>query len=394
MSARAGNVPEVSEPQPSRRSDVPPFQVMQVLADVALRQATHGDVIALCVGQPATPAPGPALAAARRALDGDVMGYTQTPGRRTLREAIAGHYARCYGLEVDPDEVVATTGSSGGFSSLLLAAFEPGARIAMTRPGYPAYRNTALALGLRPVDLDCSDTRYQPTVPLLESLPDKPDGLVVASPANPTGTVVDPDQLAALAAWCAANDCLLMSDEIYHGISFEGRCASAWEFDRDAVVIGSVSKYFSMTGYRLGWLLAPPALRRRIDLLQGNLAICAPTISQVAATGALGPAARPELDGHVDRYRQNRSLLLRRLPELGITDLAPPDGAFYAYCNVSHLTGDSLAWCAQVLARTGVALTPGVDFDPVDGHHSVRFSFCGTSAQIDEAMDRLVAMLG
>lgn len=383
----------MSEPQPSQRSAVPPFQVMEVLRDVARRQVTHDDVIALCVGQPATPAPAPALAAAQRALDGDVMGYTETPGRRTLREAVAGHYARWYGLQVDPDEVVATTGSSGGFSSLLLAAFEPGARIAMTRPGYPAYRNTAMALGLQPIDLDCSATRYQPTVALLESLPDKPDGLVVASPANPTGTVIDPVQLAELAAWCEANDCLLMSDEIYHGISFEGRCASAWEFNRNAVVIGSVSKYFSMTGYRLGWLLAPPALRRRIDLLQGNLAICAPTISQVAATGALDPASQPELDAHVARYRDNRRLLLSRLPELGITDLAPPDGAFYAYCDVSHLTDDSLAWCSQALARTGVALTPGVDFDPVDGHHSVRFSFCGTSAEIDEAMDRLVALL-
>lgn len=367
---------------------------MEVLRRVAQRQLSHGDVIALCVGQPATPAPAVAREAARNALDADVMGYTETAGRRSLREAIAGHYRDWYDLEIDPDDVVATTGSSGGFTTVLLAAFEPGDTIALTRPGYPAYRNAALALGLTPLDLDCSGTRYQPTVELLDSLPVKPDGLLVASPANPTGTVIDPEQLRRLAQWCDANDCLLLSDEIYHGISYGARRTSAWKVSRNSVVIGSVSKYFSMTGYRLGWVLAPARLRQRLDLLQGNLAICAPTISQVVATAALSAQARPELQAHVDRYARNRDVLLRRLPELGITNVAPPDGAFYAYCDVSHLTEDSLAWCADVLDRTGVALTPGVDFDHLDGNRSLRISFCGTTEEIEEGLDRLVALLG
>ena len=379
----------------SRRSAVEPFHVMEVVRQAALRQAAHGDAILLCVGQPATPAPEPARRAASEALDRDVLGYTETAGMLSLRRAVADLYRRRHGLDVSPDEVVITTGSSGGFQLALLAALDAGRTVAMTRPGYPAYRNTIEALGLRVLDLDCGhETRFQPTAALLDSLPTRPDAVVIASPANPTGTVVDPRELAAIARWGAESGCLLLSDEIYHGIEFgDATTASAWQTSRDAVVIGSVSKYFSMTGYRLGWLLAPEPLRGRIELLQGNLAICAPAISQVAAIGALSDAARPELDAHVARYATNRDLLLRRLPELGITDFAPPDGAFYAYCDVAHLTRDSLAWCADILARTGVALTPGIDFDRAQGAHTIRLSFCGAIAELDEGLDRLVAAL-
>lgn len=367
---------------------------MEVLKAVARRQASHGDVILLCVGQPATPAPRLALAAARQALQTDVLGYTEAVGMLSTREAIADHYRRWYDLAVDPSEVIVSTGSSGGFSTLLLAALDVGASVAMTRPGYPAYRNTAHALGLRVLDLDCGgDTRFQPTAAMLEALPTRPDAVVVASPANPTGTVIDPQELARIAAWCEESGTLLISDEIYHGISFGRRCASAWQTSRSAVVLGSVSKYFSMTGYRMGWMLAPQSLRRPVELLQGNLAICAPAISQVAGAAALSAAAQPELDAHVERYAANRDVLLRRLPELGITSFAPPDGAFYAYCDISHLSDDSLAWCAQILDRTGVALAPGIDFDPVDGRHTMRLSFCGQTDALEEGLDRLIAAL-
>ncbi|PID54406.1 MAG: aspartate aminotransferase [Micrococcales bacterium] len=390
----------------SARSDVAPFHVMHVLAAAAARQETHGDAIMLCVGQPSTPAPRAVLDHIRAALDHDVMGYSAAAGRADARHAVAGLYRRRYGIEVDPRDVVLTTGASGGFLLTLLAAFEPGDVLAMTRPGYPAYRNAVVAQGCRVLDLPVDgSTRYQPTVQMLDQLPTKPAGLVIASPANPTGTVVERERLAGLAQWCSANDCLLLSDEIYHGIEFGAAqpggsleqpagAATAWQFDRSSVVIGSLSKYFSMTGWRLGWLLAAPRLRDRIDLLQGNLAICAPTIAQVAAVAAVSEQAQPELDGHVQRYATNRELLLRRLPELGISAIAPPDGAFYLYCDIAHLTEDTQDWCAQMLDRTGVAVAPGVDFDPVDGHRFVRFSFCGDSAQIDAALARLVAVNG
>lgn len=380
--------------QPSARSHVEPFHVMEVLKAVAARQASHGDALLLCVGQPSTPAPQRALTATVEALRQQVLGYTETVGLHSLRAAIADHYRRWYDVEVDPADIVVTPGSSGGFVTALLAALDPGQTVAMTRPGYPAYRNTIAALGLRVIDLECgAATRYQPTAEMLDALPQRPDAIVVASPANPTGTIIDVAELARIAEWCAASGCLLISDEIYHGISFGRRCASAWQTSREAVVVGSVSKYFSMTGYRIGWMLLPDSLRRPVDLLQGNLAICAPAISQVTATTALHPAAQPELDAHVARYAVNRELLLRRLPELGITDFAPPDGAFYAWCDVSHLTDDSLRWCADVLGRTGVALAPGVDFDLVDGHRFMRLSFCGATADLDEAIDRLAAAL-
>ncbi len=376
--------------QPSRRSQVEPFHVMDVWAAAALRQRTHGDVVNLAAGQPSTPAPAPVLRAARQALDSQLLGYTVTLGIDELREAIARYHGERYGIDVSAADVVVTTGSSGGFPLLFLAAFDPGDTVAMSRPGYPAYRNTLTALGCEVLELDCGpDTRFQPTVAMLEALDQPPAGLIVASPANPTGTILAAEELAALARWCEEHGTLLISDEIYHGISYGPTTASAWETSREAVVMGSASKYFCMTGWRLGWMLLPERLQRPVFRLSGNLTICPPAISQYAGVAAFTPESTAELDSHVHRYRTNRDLLLEGLPGLGLGDLAPADGAFYAYANIAHLTDDSTAWCARLLAETGVALAPGVDFDTVHGGSTVRLSFAGATADITEALERM-----
>lgn len=367
---------------------------MEVAKAASARQASHGDVIGLFVGQPATAAPGPVRSRAAEAVRTEVLGYTVTNGIPELRSAIAADYRDRYGVCVDPAEVVITTGSSGGFLLAALAAFDASDRVAMARPGYPAYRNTLGSLGVEVVHLETGpETRFQPTLAMLEALPTPPSGLVLASPSNPTGTIIEAGELARITGWCVVNDCRLISDEIYHGISFGRECASAREFGTEAIVVGSVSKYHSMTGWRLGWLLVPEELRTPVENLQSNLAICAPAISQVAAVAAFTPDSRSELDAHVARYARNRELLLRRLPELGLTSFAPPDGAFYFYCDIAHLTDDSLTWCEQVLAATGVALAPGIDFDQVDGRHMIRLSFCGQTEELDEALDRLASYL-
>ncbi|WP_433625126.1 pyridoxal phosphate-dependent aminotransferase [Nocardia sp. CA-120079] len=378
----------------SRRSTIPPFYVMDVWKAAAERARTHGDVLVLAAGQPSTPAPAPVLRATKTAIDSELLGYTETFGILPLREAIAEHHRDTYGYAVEPDDVVVTTGSSGAFTLIFLAAFDAGDTVVVARPGYPAYRNSLTALGCRVIELDCgAETRFQPTVAMLEALPEPPAGLIVASPANPTGTMIDPDELAALARWCDAHDTLLISDEIYHGITYQGRSggrtSSAWETSRESVVIGSVSKYFSMTGWRLGWMLAPSGLRPALQRLASNMTVCPPAVSQFAALHAFGAEAKEELDGHVRRYAVNRQLLLEGLPKLGITELAPADGAFYAYADIGHLTDDSRKWCAEVLDHTGVALTPGIDFDTAAGHRTVRFSFAGATADIEAALVRL-----
>ncbi|WP_151526386.1 aminotransferase class I/II-fold pyridoxal phosphate-dependent enzyme [Serinicoccus kebangsaanensis] len=376
----------------SARSAVEPFHVMEVLKAAAARQRSHGDVIMLCAGQPSTPAPAVARAAAIEALDTDVLGYTESTGILPLRRAVAAYHQQMSGVEVSPEDVVVFPGSSGAFTALFLAAFDPGDRVAMTRPGYPAYRNSLAALGCEVVELDCGPgTRFQPTVAMLESLPEPPAGLIVASPANPTGTVIDPTELASLALWCEEHGTLLISDEIYHGLSYGRQTASAWETSRESVVVGSVSKYFSMTGWRVGWLLAPASLRRPLEIITGNLNICPPAVGQHAAIAALGESARCELDTHRERYATTRQVLLRRLPEIGLRDYAPPDGAFYAWCDIGHLTEDSVRWCRDLLDDCGVALTPGVDFDTVEGHRKVRLSFAGSTAEVEEALDRMAA---
>nr|WP_168582932.1 aminotransferase class I/II-fold pyridoxal phosphate-dependent enzyme [Gephyromycinifex aptenodytis] len=388
-------------PALSLRGQVEPFHVMEVLKAAGRRAATHGDVIPLCVGQPSTPAPAAVRAAAAAALETEVLGYTDAVGTPQLRAAIADHYGQRYDLSIDPDQVVVTTGSSGGFTALFLAAFDPGDVVAMARPGYPAYRNTLAALGVRVLELDCGpQQRYAPTVAMLDQLAaagDTPKGLILASPANPTGTLVEEERLAQIATWCQEHGTLLISDEIYHGITYERSAACAWQFSRSAALVGSFSKYFSMTGWRLGWLVLPEVYVRPVELLLGNLNLCAPAISQAAALAAFTPQARAECESHVQRYARNREVLLRRLPELGVTAVAPPDGAFYVYADISHVTGDSTRWCAEVLDATGVAITPGVDFAPVgaaspsplDGSRFVRLSFAGETSAIDEALTRL-----
>lgn len=367
---------------------------MEVAKAAAARQASHGDVLGLFVGQPATPAPDPVRQRAAAAIATDVLGYTVTSGIEELRSTIAAEYRRRYQLAVDPAEVVVTTGSSGGFVLAALAAFDSGAKVAMVRPGYPAYRNTLHGLGVDIIELPGNAAnRFQPTVEMLEGLDEVPDGLVLASPSNPTGTIISAAELQRISQWCLEHDCRLISDEIYHGISFGRECASARQFGSASIVVGSVSKYHSMTGWRLGWLLVPEELRTPLENLQSNLAICAPAVSQTAAVAAFSEASRLELDSHVARYAANRELLLERLPQLGITEFAPPDGAFYLYCDISHLSDDSQHWCAEVLATTGVALAPGIDFDRRDGHRFVRLSFCGQTEEISEALDRLEAFL-
>jgi len=380
----------------AQRSNVPPFHVMDLLAAAQRRQLSHGDLVNFVAGQPSTGAPKAVREEAKRLLDEETLGYTVATGVPGLRQAIAEHHRRTSGIDVSLDDVVITTGSSGGFLLAFLAAFEPGDRVVMARPGYPCYRNVLTALGCEVVEIDCGPvTRFQPTVEQLEAVPGPVAGLVVASPANPTGTMLLPDELDAIAQWCEDNAVRLVSDEIYHGIAYgpSQEHRSAWHTSRTGVVFGSFSKYFSMTGWRLGWMLVPEDLRRPVDVLTGNFTICPPVLSQYAATAAFTPSSYLELDGHVARYAANRALLLDGLPALGIKNLAPADGAFYVYADIGHLTGrdgdDSHAWCLRLLDDTGVATAPGIDFDTRRGNEFVRFSFAGNADEITEGLIRL-----
>lgn len=375
------------------RADVPPFHVMEVLSAAARRQRTVGDVVSLAAGQPSSPAPAPVLEAAQRALREQTLGYTEQLGIVELREALAGHYFRQYGLEISADDVVVTTGSSGAFLLGFLASFEAGDRVALARPGYPAYRNILRALGCEVVELPCGpETRFQPTVAMLDDLTRDTgplDGLVVASPANPTGTVLAPDELAGVAGWCTEHGVRLVSDEIYHGISYGTPLACAWETSRDSIVVNSFSKTFAMTGWRLGWMVLPADLRRAVDRLTGNFTLCPPALAQHAAVAAFEPESYAQTERLVEGYRLNRDVLLKGLADLGIDKVAPADGAFYAYADVSHLTDDSMDFCRRLLDDTGVAIVPGIDFDPVRGHEYVRMSFAGAAHDIEEALRRL-----
>jgi aspartate/methionine/tyrosine aminotransferase len=383
----------------AQRASVEPFHVMDVWVAATERQRTHGDLVNLSAGQPSTPAPGPVRAAAVAALSSDVLGYTVAVGIQELRAAIAAFYQQRYGVPVDPDDVVATTGSSGGFLLSFLAAFDAGDRVALARPGYPCYRNILRALGCDVVELDCGpDSRFQPTVEMLEAAHRRQPlrGLILASPANPTGTVLEPTELARIAAWCESSGVQLVSDEIYHGISYPGtpRTACAWQTSREAIVVNSFSKYFSMTGWRLGWLLVPPRLRRAVDRLTGNFTVCPPALAQHAALAAFDPASLAEVESHVTRYAVNRSLLLDGLARIGIDKLAPADGAFYVYADVGHLTDDSMTYCRTLLAETGVAVAPGRDFDTEQGHRFIRLSFAGATEDVVEALRRLELFIG
>src|SRR3954447_6274794 len=369
---------------------------MDLLAAAKARQASRGDLVNFVAGQPSTGAPRAVREEAKRLLDQDLLGYTVATGIPELRAAIAAHHRRTSGIDVTADDVVVTTGSSGGFLLAFLAAFEAGDRVVMARPGYPCYRNALTALGCEVVEVDCGpDTRFQPTVELLESIDGPVAGLVVASPANPTGTMIPAEELAAIARWCDDNGVRLVSDEIYHGITYgSAATSSAWQTSRTGVTFGSFSKYFSMTGWRLGWMLVPEDLRRPVDVLTGNFTICPPALAQHAAVAAFTPESIAELDGHVARYADTRRPLLDGLPRLGIDRLAPADGAFYVYADVRHLTDDSYGWCLRVLEETGVAMAPRIDFDSARGNAFVRFSFAGTATEIEQGLDRLARWLG
>ncbi len=369
------------------RGVIPPFFVMEVMRAAAEREAAGGDVLHLEVGQPSTAAPGRVIAAAKAALDSDRLGYTEALGIPALRRAISNHYRERHGLDVPPRRVVVTTGSSGGFVLAFLAAFDVGDRVALATPGYPCYRNILSALGVTPVEIAVGpETRYQPTPALLDTAGSL-DGLIIASPANPTGTMILEPELRDLLGYCTHRGIRVISDEIYHGITYGVPAVSALEFDDNVLVLNSFSKYFSMTGWRIGWMVVPEELIRSIECLTQSLFISAPTVSQLAALAAF--ECCDELDGHVARYACNRARLLEELPKLGIERLAPAQGAFYIYADVSNLTGDSELWCQRLLCETGVAITPGIDFDPLRGRRFVRFSFAGSTATITEAMRRL-----
>lgn len=389
--------------QPSRRSLVPPFEVMDVLDRVAVLRAAGRDVISLCAGEPSGGAP---TAVSRAAVEihasGQALTYTSALGIRPLREALAGHYRRWYGLDVDPTRVAITTGSSGGFMLAFLAAFDAGDRVALARPGYPAYRNILAALGCEVVEIDCGpEVRFQPTPELLEAAHRQAPlaGLIVASPANPTGTMVDRGELTAMVEWCAANDVRLVSDEIYHGVTYpeagaaDPRGVCAWELDDSAIVVSSFSKYWGMTGWRLGWLLLPEELARPVDALAGNVALCPPTPAQYAAVEAFTEESYAECDEAVAEFARTRKLLLEHAPRLGWGTAAPADGAFYYYADLGGLLdrwASSAAYATALLDTEGVALTPGGDFDDRAGERSVRLSFAAGSEAVGEAIERVV----
>lgn len=362
--------------------------------DAAARVEAQGrSVLHLEVGQPGTPAPRPVREAAHAAIDGSMLGYTVAVGLPRLRRRIAEHYQTFYGVDVDPEAVIVTPGASGAFVLAFLAAFAPRAEVVCARPGYPCYRNILHALDLVPVEIETSPERgYQLGIEDLERLPRTPAGLILASPANPTGTVLPPDELRALVSYCDERGIVVISDEIYHGLVYgDVEADTAIRYSSHAIVVNSFSKFFSMTGWRLGWMIVPPSLRRSIETLNQNLLICASALSQVAATAAFD--AYEELGQHVIRYARNRDVLLRALRGAGVAHMAPADGAFYIYADMSRWTGNSRELCERMLHEIGVAATPGIDFDPERGHHMVRFSYCTGAAEVEEAARRIEAYL-
>lgn len=376
----------------SLRSVIAPFVVMDVMEAAARMEREGGDVLHLEVGQPATPAPRPVIAAAERALRTERLGYTVALGIPALRERVAGYYKSAYGINIPPDRVVITPGSSGGFVLAFLAAFDAGATVAMASPGYPCYRNILTALGIKPLLITCDpQTRYQLTPEILEGLGTPIDGVIIASPSNPTGSMVSADKMRAIVSYCDCKGIRLISDEIYHGIQYAGPPTTAAAFSDRQIVVNSFSKYFSMTGWRIGWMLVPDELVRPIEKLMQNLFIATSSLSQIAAVAAFD--AINELEAHVRRYATSRDLILEALPKMSITQVAPPDGAFYIYADVSHLTSDSPRFCSELLSATGVAITPGVDFDPNNGHRSIRFSYATSPDAVAEAMRRFGVFL-
>ncbi len=371
------------------RGDIAPFIVMDVMEAAARREAAGHRVIHMEVGQPGTAAPEAARDAVRRAIDREPLGYTVALGMPALRERIARHYRDWYGIDVDPARVVVTNGSSAAFVLAFLALFETGATVALPSPGYPCYRHILQALGCRSTLIETGpDTRWMPTADdVAKAAREGAAGLLIASPSNPTGTMLTPDRLRAIVEACRAAGIPFISDEIYHGLTYETPAETALRYSDDVVVINSFSKYFSMTGWRVGWMIVPHDLVRPVERLAQNLYISPPAVSQIAALGAFD--ATGELEANRAVYRANRTLLLDELPKAGIDRIVPADGAFYLYCDVSRYTDDALTFTRQMLEETGVAATPGTDFDATRGHRFVRFSYAGTTADMAEAARRL-----
>jgi aspartate/methionine/tyrosine aminotransferase len=379
---------------PSARSAVEPFLAMDVMSAAADLEAAGRDIVHMEVGQPGAPAPASVLAAAAEALRHGRLGYTEALGIRPLRERIARHYRDAYGVDVSPSRVMVTTGSSGGFNLTFLGAFDPGARIAMASPAYPAYRNILKALGLVPAEIEVGpETRWALTAEHVEQAHAASPlaGVLVASPANPTGTMTAPGELRRLYDLCRDLGIRLVSDEIYHGLVYAGRAETALRFGDDAIVVNSFSKYYCMTGWRVGWLVLPPDLVRPFERLSQSLYISVPELSQRAAVAAFD--GTDELEAVKAGYERNRAALLARLPALGFDELLPVDGAFYVYASVARFTNDSAQFAARMLGEAGVAATPGADFDHTRGHRYMRFSFAGSEAAIAEGLDRLAHWL-
>lgn len=376
---------------PSARSAVPPFIVMDVISAAARREAQGADIIHMEVGQPGTAAPAVAREAVKRFIDTDTLGYSEALGRPALRARIARHYRDWYGVDVDPERVIVTTGSSAAFVLAFMALFDAGDSVLLPSPGYPCYRHILSSLGVASDIVETGPaTRWMPTPDMVtERVRQNPGiaGMLVASPSNPTGTMLEPERLAALVAACRRAGIWFISDEIYHGLTYALPAETALRTSPDVIVINSFSKYFSMTGWRIGWMIVPPALVRPIERLAQNLYICPPVIAQAAALAAFDATA--ELEANRAVYRANRDLLLDGLPRAGFTDLVPADGAFYLYADVSKFTDDSAAFTRAMLEETGVAATPGVDFDEARGNRFVRFSYSGPTAAIAQAVARL-----
>ena len=380
--------------RPARRAAVAPFLAMDVLRDARALEREGRRIIHMELGEPGAPTPRLVREAAANALREGGLGYGEALGDARLRARIARHYSERYGVDLPQDRIIVTTGSSGGFTLALLAAFDPGARIAVTAPGYPPYANILSSLGLEPVVIEIGEeTRFAPTAAMLEAAhrEKKIDGALFMSPANPTGAMICAEELARICGFCDEAGIVFVSDEIYHGLEYETRAQTALRFSNRAIVVNSFSKYYAMTGWRLGWLAAPDELMRSLERLQQSLAICAPTISQRAALAAFD--ATEELEANRAAYARNRALLVDRLPKMELPDFAPADGAFYIYADVSRFTGDSMDFCRRMLREAGVATTPGVDFDARRGAKTLRISYAGAEADVAEGAARIEAWL-
>lgn len=365
---------------------IDPFHAIAISREAHRLEAEGRSILHMEFGQPSTGAPAAAITEAHRVLDSDPMGYWESPA---LKERIALHYRDRHGVAIDAEQVLLTCGASPGLVLALTSLFMPGDRVVIARPGYVAYRNTLKTLYLEPQEVACGPAeRYQISAATIEAIDPPPHGLILASPANPTGTIIPPEELARIATVCAARGIRIISDEIYHGLSYGAPAHSMLEYAPDAVVVNSFSKYFSMAGWRLGWVVFPRDLIEAARARMGNLFLMPPSLAQHAGLTAFD--CREELDGHVATYRRNRELLLAALPALGLQEIAPPDGAFYIYADVGHLTDDSLSFCQRLLRDTGVATAPGIDFDPQDGQRHIRLSFAVATTQIEDAIARMI----